>query len=63
MGKEGIFMSDIFGLHVYYHVFTPDGDLYVSNNNDGDRVLQSLVVQYPDATVIVKDRDYGGGVQ
>ena len=57
-GKEGIFsMSDIFRLHVYYHVFTTDGDCMVSDSADGDRLLHGLVVQYPDATVIVKDRN------
>lgn len=52
-------MSDIFGLHLYYHVFIPDGDLYVSDSNDGDRWLVKLARQYPDATVIVKDRESG----
>ena len=52
-------MSDICGLHVYYHVFTPDGDCMVSDSSDGDRQLRALATQYPDATVIVKDRDTG----
>jgi hypothetical protein len=50
-------MSDIFQLDLSYHVFTADGDLYVSDSNDGDRVLAKLAQQYPDATVIVEDRE------
>jgi hypothetical protein len=52
-------MSDIFGLNLSYHVFTPEGDLYVSDSNDGDRWLVKLARQYPGATVIVKDRNTG----
>jgi hypothetical protein len=52
-------MSDVFGLTLYFHVFTPDGDLSVSDSSEGDQVLQALVAQYPDATVIPKDRDTG----
>ena len=52
-------MSDVFDLKLYFHVFTPDGDLYVSDSGDGDRALQALVTQYPDATVIPKGRDTG----
>jgi hypothetical protein len=47
------------GLRVTFHVFTTDGDLYVDGSNDGGRALQSLVTQYPDATVITEDRDTG----
>lgn len=39
-------MSDIFELDVYYHVFTVAGDVYVSNDNDGDTVLAKLAQQY-----------------
>jgi hypothetical protein len=49
-------MSDIFQLDLSYHVFTVDGDLYVSDSNAGDKVLVKLAEQYPDATVIVEDR-------
>ena len=59
MAKVGARMSDLFGLHLYYHVFTVDGDLYVSDSADGDRALQSLVAQYPEATVVPEDRDTG----
>jgi len=52
-------MSDIFGLNLFCHVFTPDGDLYVSDSNAGDRVLSQLTNQYPAATATVKDRDTG----
>lgn len=52
-------MSDILGLSLYFHVFTPDGDFYVSDSAEGDRRLAALLAQYPDATVIPKDRDTG----
>ena len=52
-------MSDLLGLHLYFHVFTPDGDLYVSDSADGGRRLHALLAQYPDATVITKDRETG----
>ena len=52
-------MSDVFGLHLYYHVFTPDGDVMVSDNSAGDRVLVRLAHQYPTATATVNDRDTG----
>ena len=52
-------MSDIFGLRLTFHVFTSDGDLYVSDRADGDRALRSLVTQYPDATVIPEGRGTG----
>ena len=52
-------MSDLFGLHLHFHVFTPDGDLHVSDSCNGDQALQGLVTQYPDATVITEDRETG----
>jgi hypothetical protein len=52
-------MSDIFQQHLTFHVFTPDGDLYVSDSADGDRAPASLVTQYPDALVRTEDRDTG----
>lgn len=55
-------MSDLLGLHLCFRVFTPDGDLYVSDSADGDRRLHALLVQYPDATVITKDRETGKAV-
>jgi hypothetical protein len=42
-----------------FHVFTPDGHLYVSDSADGDRQLASLVTQYPDAVVRTEDRNTG----
>jgi hypothetical protein len=52
-------MSDLLDVHLTFHVFTADGDLYVSDSRDGDRALCSLVTQYPDATVVTEDRDTG----
>lgn len=52
-------MGGFLGLHLTFHVFTPDGDLYVSDDAAGDRVLASLVAQYPDAVVRTEDRDTG----
>jgi hypothetical protein len=52
-------MSDLLGLHLYFHVLTPDGDVYVSDSRDGDRALRALVAQYPGATVIPTDRATG----
>jgi hypothetical protein len=52
-------MSNLAGVRRSYHVFTRDGDVYIDHGTDGDLMLRSLVVQYPDATVIPKDRDTG----
>lgn len=52
-------MSDLFDLPLTFHVFIPDGDLYVSDNAEGDRALASLVAQYPDARVRTEDRNTG----
>jgi hypothetical protein len=46
-------------IKVTFHVFTPDGDLYVCDDNAGSRVLEQLAAQYPGATVIVTDRNTG----
>jgi hypothetical protein len=52
-------MSGLLNLNLTIHVFTPDGDLFVSDSSDGDRALAALVTQYPDATVVTEDRDTG----
>lgn len=52
-------MSDLFDLRLSFHVFTRDGDLHVSDSAAGDRMLASLVAQYPDALVRTEDRDTG----
>jgi len=41
----------------YYHVFTKQGNFYVSDNNAGDDVLNQAAHDDPNATVIIKDRD------
>ena len=52
-------MSDVLGLTIYYHVYTPDRELMVSDSQAGDWVLSQLASQYTDATVTVNDRDTG----
>lgn len=41
----------------YYHVFTPEGDVYISDDAAGIKRLGAFARAYPTATVIMKDRD------
>jgi len=41
----------------YCHVFSKQGDFYVSDSNAGDDVLYQVARDDPSATVIIKDRD------
>jgi hypothetical protein len=52
-------MSEALYLPLTLHVSTPDGDLYVTDNAVGDRMLASLVTQYPDAVVRAENRTTG----
>jgi hypothetical protein len=44
-------------MQLFIHVFTKDGDFYVSDNNAGDDILEQLVRANSETEVIVKDRD------
>ena len=44
-------------MQLFIHVFTKDGDFYVSDNAAGDAILERLVRTNPETEVIVKDRD------
>ena len=49
-------MSDIFLGDIFYDVATPDGSVWVSNDNPGDDMLTKLAARYPSATVVVRER-------
>jgi len=42
---------------LYFHVFTKQGNFYVSDTNAGDDVLYQVAHDDPSAEVIIKDRD------